>query len=278
MDGRPASAPSGIEIATDGTLSYVYDNGEKVAAFRIPLASVRGPDNLDQTSDAKNGKLVSVAEQMAMHRANPACANCHARMDPLGFGFENFDGIGAWRATEANNPIDPSGTFPDGHTFDRPAAFREGLLRYREFEDTLQLYKDNLHLNVRGVDASSEFYAALNDVVDPEKKRKAIGGKFSVMATEIYNQVSGQQNFTMGATVSVVLLISRPEMLSSRFMAALARSADVKPGTFGTGMVRPAPTGRPSPASVIQATHRRGTDSTGSASAASSRRFVRPSR
>ncbi len=36
---------------------------------------------------------------------------------------------------------------------------------------------------------------------------KAIGGKFSVMATEIYNQVSGQQNFTMGATVSVVLLI-----------------------------------------------------------------------
>jgi len=36
---------------------------------------------------------------------------------------------------------------------------------------------------------------------------KVIGGKFSVMATEIYNQVSGQQNFTMGATVSVVLLI-----------------------------------------------------------------------
>lgn len=36
---------------------------------------------------------------------------------------------------------------------------------------------------------------------------KVIGGKFSVMATEIYNQVSGQQNFTMGATVSVVLLV-----------------------------------------------------------------------
>jgi GMP synthase (glutamine-hydrolysing) len=53
-----------------------------------------------------------------------------------------------------------------------------GLLRYREFEDTLQVYKENLHLNVAGVDASRDFYAVLEDVVDPEQKRKAIGGKF----------------------------------------------------------------------------------------------------
>ena len=53
-----------------------------------------------------------------------------------------------------------------------------GLLRAGEFEDTLRLYKENLHLNVRGVDASEEFYAVLKDVSDPEAKRKAIGGKF----------------------------------------------------------------------------------------------------
>jgi GMP synthase (glutamine-hydrolysing) len=53
-----------------------------------------------------------------------------------------------------------------------------GLLRHHEFEDTLKLYKDNLHLNVRGVDASDEFYSALNGITEPEKKRKAIGGKF----------------------------------------------------------------------------------------------------
>ena len=53
-----------------------------------------------------------------------------------------------------------------------------GLLRYREFEDTLKVYEDNLHLNVRGVDASQEFYAVLKDVTDPELKRKAIGAKF----------------------------------------------------------------------------------------------------
>ncbi|MEP6787865.1 MAG: glutamine-hydrolyzing GMP synthase, partial [Acidobacteriota bacterium] len=53
-----------------------------------------------------------------------------------------------------------------------------GLLRYREFEDTLEVYKNNLHLNVRGVDASADFYAVLKDVIDPELKRKAIGSKF----------------------------------------------------------------------------------------------------
>ena len=53
-----------------------------------------------------------------------------------------------------------------------------GLLRANEFEDTLKLYKDHLHLNVIGVDASEDFYAVLKDVVDPELKRKAIGSKF----------------------------------------------------------------------------------------------------
>jgi GMP synthase (glutamine-hydrolysing) len=53
-----------------------------------------------------------------------------------------------------------------------------GLLRADEFETTLALYKEKLHLNVRGVDASAEFYAVLKDIVEPEQKRKAIGAKF----------------------------------------------------------------------------------------------------
>jgi GMP synthase (glutamine-hydrolysing) len=53
-----------------------------------------------------------------------------------------------------------------------------GLLRYNEFEDTLAAYKNNLHLNVRGVDASQQFYSSLAGVTDPEQKRKAIGRTF----------------------------------------------------------------------------------------------------
>ena len=53
-----------------------------------------------------------------------------------------------------------------------------GLLRYREFDNTLQVYKDSLHLNVTGVDASRQFYDALAGISEPEQKRKAIGRTF----------------------------------------------------------------------------------------------------
>lgn len=53
-----------------------------------------------------------------------------------------------------------------------------GLLRADEFETTLALYKEKIHLNVRSVDASSEFYSVLSGVVDPEQKRKNIGRVF----------------------------------------------------------------------------------------------------
>lgn len=53
-----------------------------------------------------------------------------------------------------------------------------GLLRADEYATTLALYEKEMHLNVRGVDASEEFYAVLKDVSDPELKRKAIGAKF----------------------------------------------------------------------------------------------------
>ncbi|HQZ82086.1 MAG TPA: glutamine-hydrolyzing GMP synthase [Pyrinomonadaceae bacterium] len=53
-----------------------------------------------------------------------------------------------------------------------------GLLRANEFEETLELYRDTMKLNVTGVDASDEFYADLSGVTDPEAKRKAIGARF----------------------------------------------------------------------------------------------------
>ena len=56
----------------------------------------------------------TMREQMAEHRANPACASCHKMMDPIGFALENFDAVGAWRTREARRPIDASGELADG--------------------------------------------------------------------------------------------------------------------------------------------------------------------
>jgi len=70
----------------------------------------------------------SLRQRMEMHRKNPVCANCHAQLDPMGFAFENFNGIGKWRTEDGKTAIDPSGGLPDGTKFSGPAGFRDALL------------------------------------------------------------------------------------------------------------------------------------------------------
>ena len=59
-----------------------------------------------------DGQALSMRQQMLQHRAHPACAICHTRMDPIGFGLENFDAVGKWRTLDAGIPIDASGVLP----------------------------------------------------------------------------------------------------------------------------------------------------------------------
>ncbi len=66
----------------------------------------------------------TLRQKMEQHRANPSCAVCHARMDPLGFAFENFDAIGAWRDRDDDHEIDPSGVLPGGQTFSGATELR----------------------------------------------------------------------------------------------------------------------------------------------------------
>jgi hypothetical protein len=74
----------------------------------------------------------SVRARMELHRRNPACASCHARIDPLGFALEPFNGIGQWRNRDGDSVVDASGTLPDGTTFNGPAEFRRRLLEQRD--------------------------------------------------------------------------------------------------------------------------------------------------
>ena len=90
------------------------------------------PPNVPSLQDkGKDGKPASVRERLAQHRANPVCASCHSRIDPLGFALENFDGIGKWRTTDAGTPVDASGRLPDGSEFEGPAGLRNVLLSKR---------------------------------------------------------------------------------------------------------------------------------------------------
>jgi hypothetical protein len=78
------------------------------------------PPNVPDLDATHVGVDATLRQRMEAHRANAVCASCHSKMDPLGFGLENFDAIGSWRDREGKAPIDASGTLPDGQTFKGP--------------------------------------------------------------------------------------------------------------------------------------------------------------
>ncbi len=88
-----------------------------------------GIPRLDETKVASSGTL---RQQMEAHRTNATCAACHSKMDPLGFGLENYDGIGAWRTQDGRLPIDASGQLPDKRAFSGPDDMKKILKGDRE--------------------------------------------------------------------------------------------------------------------------------------------------
>lgn len=73
---------------------------------------------------------MTLRKQLEVHRVKAECAACHDKMDPLGFGMENFDVLGRWRDTDHGQPIDSTGTLPSGKVFQGPEGLK-GLLTER---------------------------------------------------------------------------------------------------------------------------------------------------
>ncbi|MCY3007579.1 MAG: DUF1592 domain-containing protein [Planctomycetota bacterium] len=91
------------------------------------------PPNVPELpTNAEDISSASLRKRMEVHRHNPACANCHAKMDPIGFALENFNAIGAYRTKDGAFDIDASGQFADGSSFAGPGDLKSIILRNPE--------------------------------------------------------------------------------------------------------------------------------------------------
>ncbi len=91
-----------------------------------PGAPPPGADNLGAATRAM--PAATLRQQLERHRTDTRCASCHAALDPLGFGLEHFDAVGAWRDGDGAHPIDASSTLPDGRSFRGPDGLRAVLV------------------------------------------------------------------------------------------------------------------------------------------------------
>ena len=103
-------------LTSDATRTSPVKRGKWVLDVLLGSAPPPPPPGVDSIDDEeqRSGGL-TLRETMEAHRADPACASCHSRMDPIGFGLEGFDAIGAFSPPEG---ADLSGELPDGTRFD----------------------------------------------------------------------------------------------------------------------------------------------------------------
>jgi mono/diheme cytochrome c family protein len=90
------------------------------------------PDAANLKDDPEAARL-PLRQRMEKHRTDPNCASCHKRMDPIGFGFENYDAIGAWRDQDQGKPVDSAAELPDGKKFNGPVELKK-ILKERKGE------------------------------------------------------------------------------------------------------------------------------------------------
>jgi hypothetical protein len=122
--GGILSQGSVLTVSSYPTRTSVVIRGKYILNNILGSPPPPPPANVPSLDDDSIGNAASLRQQMEKHRADPACASCHNKMDPLGFGLENYDGIGHWRNTDGKFPVDSSGVLPNGKTFSTPAEMR----------------------------------------------------------------------------------------------------------------------------------------------------------
>jgi hypothetical protein len=159
------------------------------------------PPEVPDLDKPGNGKVLTgtLRQRMEQHREDPNCATCHARMDPIGFGLENFDGIGAWREQDGGADINPAGDLVSGEKFSGPADLRRILL-HKKSGDFVRCISEKMLTYALG--RGLEYYdkCAIEQI---SKNVTAKGYKFSVLVGEIARSVPFQMRRGEGDTASV---------------------------------------------------------------------------
>jgi hypothetical protein len=126
-----------LSLTSDGTRHRPVHRGAWVSEAILGHTPPPPPPNVEPLEPVEDDQpKTTIRSQLESHRTTANCASCHAKIDPLGLAFENFDAIGRWRDTErveggfgVDPPVDASGALPDGQTFAGPSEFKQLLAK-----------------------------------------------------------------------------------------------------------------------------------------------------
>jgi len=180
MRGGLVTQASVLTVTSNPTRTSPVKRGKWVMEQLLGAPPPPPPPNVPELEGEGRALTGSLREQMEQHRADPNCAVCHTTMDPLGFSFENYDAIGAWRTKDGEHDIDASGELPDGTQFSGPGGLKDILLARKDDFATCLAEKMLIYALGRGL----EYYdrPTLTGVVQRLAKNNY---RFSSLVTEI---------------------------------------------------------------------------------------------
>jgi mono/diheme cytochrome c family protein len=126
-----------LTITSNPTRTSPVKRGKWVLEDLLGTPPPPPPPNVPDLPNDGKPVAGTLRHQMEQHRANPTCASCHARMDPIGFGLENFDAIGAYRTKDGEFPVDAAGKLSTGESF-ATAAELTGILSDKRRENFIR--------------------------------------------------------------------------------------------------------------------------------------------
>lgn len=131
--GGVLSHASVLTVTSNPTRTSPTKRGRWVLEQILGTPPPPPPPGVDVLADEhKVNSAKTLREKMMVHQSDPNCFSCHSKMDPLGFGLENYDAIGGWRTSEGNVPVDSSGVLPDGTKFSGPTQLKVLLMKDKD--------------------------------------------------------------------------------------------------------------------------------------------------
>ncbi len=170
-----------LMLQADPGRTNIPRRGNFIAGRILGDAPPPPPPDVPQLAESEGkAKQRTLRERLELHRKNPECASCHARIDPIGFSLENYDAVGRWREQDAGQPIDPGGELPGGRKLAGPADLKDVILE-REAAFTRTLV-ENLLIYALGRSLQVEDECVIRDTLAAAEKHD---GKFAEIIVNI---------------------------------------------------------------------------------------------
>lgn len=199
-----------LTVSSYSARTSVVLRGKFILENFLGAAPPPPPPDIPALDETAVGTSRSLRQQMEKHRSNAACAACHARMDVLGFGLENYDAVGQWREQDGKFPIDPAGTFPNGKAFTTPAEMKAVL--HANLPDFTHTIVEKMMIYALGRGIQNYDRLAVQDIVT---KTSADGYRFQTLISGIIHSFPFQARSGESVVTSVTPPVT-PKVIANR--------------------------------------------------------------